>query len=59
MRYQIMTRWWNGRDYDISKKEVDTKEKVIGAVKLLMLMENTKPTKISIIGMDTNLQAHR
>jgi len=46
MRYQIMARWWNGKDYDITKKEVDTKNKVIGAVKLLII--NAPPYQISI-----------
>ena len=54
MRYQIMARWWNGKDYDITKKEVDTKNKVLGAIKLLM--ENTNPYQISITDMNTNLQ---
>ena len=46
MRYQIMARWWNGRDFDITKKEVDTKNKVLGAVKLLI--KNIPPYQISI-----------
>jgi len=58
MKYQIMAHCWNGKDYDITKKEVDTKEKVIGTFKLLM--KNTNLHKISIIGdADTNLQDHK
>jgi len=57
MRYQIMARWWNGKDYDITKKEVNTKNSVLGAVKLLM--ENTNPYQISITDMNTNLQDHK
>lgn len=46
MRYTIMARWWNGHDWDMTKKEVDTKDKVIGAVKLLL--KETDPYQISI-----------
>ena len=57
MRYIVMARWWNGKDYDITKKEVNTKNSVLGAVKLLM--ENTNPYQISITDMNTNLQDHK
>ena len=46
MRYQIMARWWNGYDYETITKEIDTKDKVLGAVKLLI--KNVPPYQISI-----------
>jgi len=46
MRYKVMARWWNGHDWDMTEKEVDTKDKVIGAVKLLL--KETTPYQISI-----------
>jgi hypothetical protein len=46
MRYIVMARWWNGKDWDMTKKEIDTKDKVIGAVKLLL--KETNPYQISI-----------
>ena len=46
MRYILMVRWWNGKDWDMTKKEIDTKDKVIGAVKLLL--KETNPYQISI-----------
>ena len=46
MRYQIVARWWNGYDYEMVTKEVDTKNKVIGVVKLLI--GNAPPYQISI-----------
>ena len=46
MRYMVMARWWNGHDWDITKKEIDTKNKVVGAVKLQL--NETSPYQISI-----------
>jgi len=46
MRYIVFARWWNGKDFDVTKKEVDTKDKALGAVKLLM--KNISPYQISI-----------
>ena len=46
MRYIIMARWWNGIDWDITAKEVDTKDKVVGAIS--HLMKNISPYQISI-----------
>ena len=57
MRYIVMARWWNGKDYDVTKKEMDTKDKVIGAVKLLL--KETSPYQISITDMNTNLEDHK
>jgi len=45
-RYTLMARWWNGKDWDMTKKEIDTKDKVVGAVKLLL--KETNPYQISI-----------
>ena len=45
-RYTLMARWWNGKDWDMIKKEIDTKDKVVGAVKLLL--KETNPYQISI-----------
>ena len=46
LRYIFMARWWNGKDWDITRKEFDTKNKVIGAIKLLLT--NCPPYQISI-----------
>jgi len=46
LRYIVMARWWNGKDWDMTQKEMDTKDKVIGAVKLLL--KETNPYQISI-----------
>ena len=57
MRYILMARWWNGHDWDMTKKDIDTKDKVIGAVKLLL--NETSPYQISITDMNTNLEDHK
>ena len=46
MRYIFMARWWNGEGWDMTRKEFNTKNKVIGAVKLLLT--NCPPYQISI-----------
>ena len=46
MRYIIMARWWNGNNWDITIRKVNTKEKVLGAIKLLLV--NCPPYQISI-----------
>ncbi len=57
MRYQIMARWWNGKSYDMVKKEVDTKNKVLGAVKLLI--KNAPPYQISITDTEQDHKKRR
>ena len=46
MRYIIVARWWNGHDFDIVRKEVDTKRQLLGALKILI--DETCPYQISI-----------
>lgn len=41
-----MAHRWNGKDWDMTKKEIDTKRKLLGAVKLLI--DETNPYQISI-----------
>ena len=36
MKYILMARWWNGHDWDVTRKEADTKKQLLGAVKLLV-----------------------
>jgi len=46
IRYILMARWWNGHDWDMVRKELDTKKQLLGAVKLLI--DEVRPYQISI-----------
>lgn len=50
MRYIVMARWWNGHGWDVTRKEVDTKKQLLGAVKLLI--DEVRPYQISITDLE-------
>jgi len=50
MKYILMARWWNGHDWDVTRKEADTKKQLLGAVKLLV--DEVRPYQISITDLE-------
>lgn len=49
MRYILLACWWNGKNWDVIRKEIDTKKQLLGAVKLLI--DEINPYHISIIDL--------